>query len=247
MINSIDKAMKVMDLLCGYPRGLRLNELSEKLQINQSTLHHILATLLPYGYVQQDINSRKYMLGYRHIDMSNIIIDNMEIRSITHKYLENLGHKIKGVAHISILDNDKLMYVDKTEWTQGMLLATYIGFTTEPYVASGGKVLLAQLDEQRIDRLFAGVKFKQYTAKTVKNLDELKRQLQIVRMQGFAVDDEEYYDGVRCIAVPTFIRGSIPAALSVTASVFMYTYDELISEICELVLQTAKKISTARN
>ena len=243
ILGSIDKAMKVFEILIENPGGLRLREISEKLDMNQSSVHHILSTMMPYGYIQQNTDTKKYALGFKFLMVASVMKDNMELRDITHKYIDELSCKVNGAVHVSVLKNNKLVYIDKSDRVEGLKLATYIGFTTEPYAAAGGKVLLSQMDEQSLDRMFANVIFKPYTEKTVRNLTELKKELQDVRQKGYALDDEEYYSGIRCISVPIKAGHKIIAALSITSSIFAYSAQEVTENIRKMAQKTADRIS----
>jgi len=242
-INSIDRAVKVIELLSENPRGLKLTQISRKLDMNPSSAHHLLNTLLPYDYIAQDPDTKKYLLGFRFLEISRRIMANMDIRKVARKHLEALRKKTQEAVHLVVLRGNKVVYIDKFDNPGGLSLATYIGFATDPHAAAGGKVLLAGLSEKKVKEIYRNRVLKNYGKKTITNLPMLAEELEKVRIQGYAIDDEEYYEGVRCIAAPIRSGGQVVASISVTGSIFTITMDRIDRELKELVKKTADRIS----
>jgi len=242
-INSIDRAVKVIELLSENPRGLKLTEISSRLDMNPSSAHHLLNTLLPYDYIAQNRDTKKYLLGFRFLEISRRIMDNMDIRKVARKYLEELRKETREAVHLVILRGNKVVYIDKFDNPGGLSLATYIGFATDPHAAAGGKVLLAGLPKNNVKEIYQNRKLKNYGKKTITTLPMLLEELENVRKQGYAIDDEEYYEGVRCIAAPIRSGGQVVASISVTGSIFSITMDRIERELKDLVKKTADQIS----
>jgi len=242
-LNTVDKALRAIELLCENPRGLRLSEMSAMLDIPQSSLHHVLSTLSPFDYVQQDPETKKYSLGFRFLEISKRILDNMDLRTIARKHLDELYKQSQESTHLSILRNKKLVFIEKIGSPVGLSLATYIGFATDPHAAAAGKVLLADLSEKEIRDMYRDVEIKSYAKNTIQDLGRLLNELARIRAQGYAIDDEEYYEGVRCVAAPVTAGGKAIAAISITGSIFSFTWERVERELKPLVLGTANQIS----
>ena len=243
-LTSLDKSLRVIDLLSKHPGGLSLLELSGMLDYPKSTVHHILDTLLPHNYILRDPETRKYSLGFKFLEIGRRILDNMDIRRIAHKYLRELHDECREAVHLAILRNGKVIYVDKVDTPGGLSLATYVGFATDPHAAAGGKVLLSELTSREIMSIYREKSLKAYGKNTITDPDLLLEELKRVRDQGYAVDDEEYYEGVRCVAAPVRAGGEIVAALSVTGSIFTMTMEKINGEFKELVMKKAEEISS---
>jgi len=243
-INSIDRAVKVIEMLSEHPRGLKLTELSSRLDINPSSAHHLLNTLLPYDYIAQDPDTKKYLLGFRFLEISRRIMDNMDIRKVARQYLEALRRETREAVHLVVLRGNKVVYIDKIDNPGGLSLATYIGFATDPHAAAGGKVLLAGLPANTVKEIYQNRMLKNYGKKTITNLPMLLEELETVRTRGYAIDDEEYYEGVRCIAAPVRSGGRVVASISVTGSIFTITMERIERELKDQVKKTADQIST---
>ena len=245
-LSSLDKSLQVIEQLSRTPRGLSLSELTQILGYPKSTIHHMLSTFLPYDYVSQDPETRKYRLGFRFLSISNIILDNMDIRKIAHEHLRELHQKCNEAVHLYIMRNGYLVCLDKiqTPGVGGLSLDTYIGFRTDPHAAASGKVILSELPHNQIKELYKDRPLKVYGKNTITSFEQLFEQLENIKKQGYAIDNEEYYEGARCIAAPVRAGGRIEAAISVTGSIFTMTMDRITRELSVLVTSTAKAISS---
>ncbi|MBW1666642.1 MAG: IclR family transcriptional regulator [Deltaproteobacteria bacterium] len=250
-LTTLDKSLQVIDLLSKNPQGLSLLEMSTMIGFPKSTIHHILATFLPYDYVSQNKETKKYSLGLKFLSISKVILDNIDVRKIARKYLFELRDECRErhsdfseAIHLAILRSGKVIYIDKIDSQGGLSLATYIGFRTDPHAAAGGKVLLSELSPKEIVEIYPGRVLKRYGKNTITNIDDLFKELEKIRGQGYAIDDEEYYEGVRCIAAPIRAGGRIVAALSVTGSIFTMSMERIEGELKELVINKAERISS---
>jgi DNA-binding IclR family transcriptional regulator len=243
-LGSIEKTIQVIDLLSKNPQGLRLSEISGMLNTHPSSTHHILRTLLPHDYVSQDGDSKKYSLGFRFLGISAQILDNLDIRRIAGRYLRELHETCGEAVHLAILRDGKVIYIDKTEKPGGLSLATYIGFSTDAYAAAGGKVLLSELPPEDIMTMYRETPLRPFGKNTITDVQRLLEELEKVKKQGYAIDDEEYYEGVRCVAAPIRAGGRIVASLSITGSIFRMTMKRINRELKDLVMRKAEEISS---
>ncbi len=243
-LSSVNKSLQVLDLLNKKPKGLSLSELAGKLGYPQSTIHHILSTLLPYDYVAQDPDSKKYSLGFKFLSMSKVILDNIDVRKVAYNYLRSLNEKSGETTHLAILRNGKAVYIDKIDKTDGLTLVTHIVFSPDPHATAVGKVLLSELRIQEIIKNYQNRPLKAYTQKTITNLDKLLGELKKIKKQGYAIDAGEYTDGVNCVAAPIRVKGQSVAAISITGSTFTMTMERVNNKLKDLIIKTAEKISS---
>jgi len=222
---------------------MSLSQLSEALDYPKSTVHHILSTLLPYEYISQDQDTKRYSLGFKFLSISRVILDTIDVRKTAHRHLLDLHEQCKEAVHLAILRDGKVIYIDKID-SQGMLsLATYIGFRTDPHAASGGKVLLSELSRKEIMDIYRDKPLKTYGKNTINSLKRLFEELEKIKNQGYAIDDEEYYEGIRCIAAPIRAGWKIVAAISITGAIFTMTMERIRNELKMMVMETAERIS----
>ena len=243
-IASLDKSLRIIALLSENPRGLSLSAISEKLRIPNSTAHHILSTFLSHGYISKDPQTRKYSLGFKFVSISKIILENLDVRRIAHDHLVKLHERCRESVFLAVLRDGKIAYIDRINYLSGLSLATNVGFTTEPHATAGGKVLLSGLTREEVERIYGSRRLRRYGKNTITALHDLFKELERVRKQGYAIDDEEYYEGVRCVGAPIRAGGKIIAALSITGSVFSMTMERIQDELIDLAVATAKEISS---
>ncbi|MDX1708790.1 MAG: IclR family transcriptional regulator [Desulfobacterales bacterium] len=242
-INSIERCLKVIDILSDHPKGLKLTEISGHLDLHPSSVHHMVSTLLPHDYITQDPDTKKYSLGFRFLEISRKILDNLDIRKVAHRHLEVLRQEIREAVHLAMLRDDKVVYIDKLDTPSGLSLATYVGFATDPHAAAGGKVLLAGLKDDEVKGIYKNKSLKAYNKNTITRLPALMAELDRIRKQGYAVDNEEYYEGVRCVAAPVRSGGQVVASISVTGSIFTMTQERIEKELAAKVVKTAGSVS----
>jgi DNA-binding IclR family transcriptional regulator len=243
LIKSIERCFDIIELLGRHPKGMRLSDISANLGLNSSTVHHILNTLLSRNYVSQYSDTKRYTLGFAFLEISHQILTNVDIRNIARPHLEELRNKVNQAVHLSILKDDKVVYIDKINAAAVISLATYVGFSTDAHAAAGGKVLLSGLSDDKLMKIYNDKKFTPYGKKTINNLSNLLVELNRIRKYGYAIDDEEYYEGVRCVAAPIKAGEKLVAAISITGSKFDITLEKIDRELRDMVIECAEKIS----
>ena len=242
-INSIERCLKVIDILSENPAGLKLTEISGHLDLHPSSVHHMVSTLLPHDYITQDPDTKKYSLGFRFLEISRKILNNLDIRKVAHRHLEILRQKCQEAVHLAMLRDSKVVYIDKLDTLSGLSLATYVGFATDPHAAAGGKVLLAGLTDDAVRGIYKNKSLKNYGKNTITRLPDLLAELARIRKRGYAVDNEEYYEGVRCVAAPVRSGGEVVASISVTGSIFTMTRERIEKELAATVVKAADSVS----
>jgi DNA-binding IclR family transcriptional regulator len=243
ILGSVDKSLAIIELLSQTPQGLKLTEIGDALGLPQSTAHHILDTLRQRDYVRQDTDTKRYFLGFRFLEISRRILGGLDIRGIARDNLVRINQACGLAVHLAVLNGKKVVYIDKLDAREGLSLATYVGFATDPHAAAGGKVLLAGLPEAEVREMYQDGVLKRYGSRTITDLAALLVELRAIRQAGYAVDDEEYYEGVRCVAAPIRAGDRIAASLSVTGSLFALTAEKAHGEYRDMVMSAASEIS----
>lgn len=244
---SLEKAFRIFDNLGNAKQPLSLKDLSIDLRLPKSTVHHLLQTALQFGYVTQDNETRKYSLGIRFVQLSSRFMDNVTIVSIAHPYLLKLAEETGEVAHLYILRSGKAICVDKVGRAQGLSLSSYVGWTTDPHPSAAGKVLLSEMPKSEIVDAYGTRGLTPYGKNTITDFNALWSELAIIRKQGYGIDDEEYYEGIRCVGAPIRVMDRIVASLSLTGSIFTMTMKRINHDLINLVVETAKIITTEAN
>lgn len=246
VVQSVDRALSILELISNYNEGLGITDISESLGLHKSTVHRLLGTLIYKGYVVQDQVSLKYKLTTKLFELGNKIIEGKDILEASKAHTEALMRRLNEVVHLVIRDGTDIVYIDKVEASDSfsmMRMASNIGRRSPLYSTSVGKAMLAFMDEEEVAEIWNASKIVKLTEKTITDFDEFMKELEKIRQLGYAEDDEENELGVRCIGAPIFNSwGEVEGAISISGPTIRIT-KEKIDEIAEEVKKCAYSIS----
>jgi IclR family KDG regulon transcriptional repressor len=199
-----------------------IQQLSQELGMNKSTVYRFLSSLHSMGYVKQDPLNKQYSLTYKFLQLGREKNGHESLVSQVHPFMEKLLAATGESVHLAVLQDTKVVYIDQVESQSTIRVNVEIGKTFPAYSVGVGKAMLAFLPEKEVTELFRHEPFVKYTEKTIDSLKKLQDELQTVRERGYALDNEECMEGLACVAVPLFSLGSPVAAISVTFPRFRY-------------------------
>ncbi len=224
-----------------------LAELTHRIDLNKSTIHRLLSSLICVGYVQQDAESGKYSLSNKLLTLSAKILSHMDILDEVRPYLKQLSMDTRETVHFVELDGHEAVYICKEEaYMNAIRMASKVGSRIPLYCSGVGKAILADMTDEDIRRIWEASAVCQMTPHTITDYDLFFREIQEVREKGFAIDNEENEAGVRCIAagLPNY-KGITRYAFSVSAPAARMD-DERTEKIARMVLETRRKILARR-
>lgn len=245
LVQSVDRAIAILEFLSEEKDGCGITLISKATGLHKSTVHRLLGTLMNKGYIEKDMENDNYRLGTKILYLAGSVLDRMDIRNVSKPYIRELCEETKEVVHLSILDGDEAVYIDKVESSRlnSVRMHSQIGKRVPLYCTAVGKVLLSKFDDNKIMELLSGKKFIKFMPNTVENVYEFIKQLEDVREKGYAMDDMEHEEGIRCIAAPIFDRkGKVVAAVSVSGPIFYITEDR-IPYLRDKILKASENIS----
>jgi DNA-binding IclR family transcriptional regulator len=241
---SIGKAFQVIEAMASQGGPLRLQEIAQKTGMPASTALRFLTTLKEYGYVDQVPETAQYFLTMKFCRIGNLVSRQIQIRDIVRPFLAQLSRDFEESVSLAIEQNFHVVYVDVVDGPDHMLQTLQrIGKIAPLHGTGVGKCLLLGFDEARLEELVKKQGLPALTPHTIHSLQDLKRELETVRRQGWAIDNEECEIGARCVAAP--IRdytGRIVAAISTSGPVFRMT-EEKMEYMKIRITQAAKEIS----
>ncbi|HHY42106.1 MAG TPA: IclR family transcriptional regulator [Thermoanaerobacterales bacterium] len=241
-VQSVRRAMMILEELATEKEGLGVTELAKRINLHKSTVHRMLTTLLNQGYVEQTVSSDKYRLGMKLLFLGGAILERMDIRREAHDLLKELSEKVNETVHLVVPDGYRAIYIDKLDSNKTIRMYSQIGRIAPLHASAVGKVILAFSEESFIHKVIEKG-LTRFSAKTITEPKKLMEHLKKIRELGFAVDDEENEEGIRCVAAPIFdYTGKVIGAISVSGPTVTVT-QEKIKEISESVVDCAKKIS----
>lgn len=243
-IKSIVKVSKIIDAIAFANSPLSLSELSKRLGIAKSTLHGLLSTLVNIRYLEQDQDTGRYKLGVQLFELGSQITNTWSEKAIAKSYMEKLASDTGETVHLAMLSNGEVLYVDKEEAYSSIRIATAPGAKLPIHCTGVGKVLLAFSSDEEVAKILNDdYEFEQYAEHTITNLKDLKRELVKIRTLGYTYDNQEYVDGLRCVATPIFDHNhKIIFALSVSGPI-RRMQDETIAKYRDLLLMVGSEIS----
>ena len=216
-VTSVERVFTLLELLGAGDESLGISELARRSELPVGTVHRLLATLNQLGYVEQDLETRKYALGIRFLHLRGAVAKRLKLGEQAMPIMKALMRRVNETVHLAVLSEGEIVYIDRIEGFQTQNMYTQIGKRGPAHCTALGKTLLAYLPEAAVDQVIATRGLTGYTFRTLTTAAALKQDLSLIRQRGYAVDDLESDISVRCLAAP--IRdygGRVVAALSIS-------------------------------
>lgn len=240
---SVAKALAILEYLAAAEAPRDLGVISRALGIHKSTVYRFLSTLESFGYIKQDEETGRYSLGSRVVWLASKFLDSLDIRVLARPLLEGLVETTRETVHLAILDDFEVVYIDKVDGLQPVKMASRVGYRMPAHSTGLGKALLAHLDESQWSVYVNRKGLARFTPNTISEPEMFYHHLREIRERGFAVDNCENEDGIRCVAVPVRDHtGKIVAAISISGWILTMTPDRL-EGLADLAKKTAQAIS----
>jgi len=245
---SLERGLAILSAFQSGRPILGVSELGRDIGLSRSTTHRYVATLAALGYLQQDPATKKYRLGPRVLDLGFSAINSMELREIAAPHLRELSDATGYTVNMAILDNLDIVYVDRCRSSRAgqreIDLNLHVGARLPAYCTSLGKVLLAFLPgEERGDRI-DHIDFTRRGPNTITTRPAFEAELDRVRSEGYAVNNEELAYGLRSIAAPVLTRdGAAAAAINLAVHSSMVSSAEMGTRLGPVLRSTAADIS----
>lgn len=241
-VQSIERACRILEELSLEKTGFGVTELSERLALHKSTVHRLLSTLTTLGYVEKDTFTDKYRLGMKLLYLGGAILERMDLRRESRDLLIQLAEEVDEAVHLVIPDGNDALYIDKIDSNKTIRMFSQIGRRIPMHASAVGKAILAFSDARQVNKIL-GNGLQGYTSKTITNLKEMEEHLEKIKAMGYAVDDEENEEGIRCIGAPIFdYTGKVIGAVSVSGST-LTVLPEKVEQLAQKVMECAKRIS----
>lgn len=213
-IQSVGRAFSLLSCLARSGRSESLRTLASDCGLRPATAHRILSTLQAHGVVMRT-SPGGYRLGMGILELARNCTADALFSSAATPTLRKLTQSVCPTAHLGVLDADFMVIYLAKATRKSLKLPTVIGSRLEAYCTGLGKVLLAALDPETLEKYLQDGPFIALTDRTITTPDLLIKELEKVRRQKFAVDDRELFENIRCVAVPVFDHmGNVVSALS---------------------------------
>jgi len=250
-IQSIDRALQVLELFSLEKPEWGVTEISKVLNIYKSNVHNILSTFTEKGFVKKDSKTDKYKLGIKFFELGSVVIKNMDLRRIAHPYIEKLSKEFNETVHLGVLDEGRVVSIEREESNKGLCSHIEIGRRAPLHCTAVGKAIMAYLSENEINLIIKEKGLEKYTENTITTKEGLENEFKKIRKQGYAVDNMEHEEGVRCVAGP--IRdytGKVIASMSISGPAFRINESNIldiakkVKEYCDSVSEKMGNINS---
>lgn len=241
---SVIKALEIIELLDANG-AMGVTEISNRLDMDKSSVFRALNTLKSKHYVRQDAETLKYSNSYKLFEMGHNVVRETGLPKMAYRFMRQLSREVSGAVNLGIRDGLKAVYIDKIESDATVRASMKIGQSLPLYCTGMGKALLAFLPEEQLSELLPRLEFEKSTPKTL-SPEGFLADLEEVRHRGYGIDDEEHIPGLFCVAAPVFDAGGRPiAAISVSNVKIMLPDQESVDRLCHSVLKAAAEFTAS--
>jgi IclR family transcriptional regulator, pca regulon regulatory protein len=240
-VQSLERGLAVIRAFDADHRDLTLSEVARATGLTRAAARRFLLTLVELGYVYFD--GSRFSLRPRVLELGFAYLSSLSLPEVAQPHMEELVAEINESSSISVLDDTDIVYVARVPTRRIMSITLAVGTRLPAYATSMGRVLLAALPDAELEERLARIEVRPLTKRTVKDRDALRRTLDVVRRQGYAVVDQELEEGLRSGAVP--IRdasGAVVAALNVSVHASRTSMQALRTDFLRPALRAAEGI-----
>ncbi len=243
-VQSAERIFQVVEMLAEHGE-MGLMEISAALGLHKSTVHRLLMSLVYMGYAKQDAETQKYMLSYKIVSMAGKILDRMDILKVAKPYMERLSDLSGETVHLVQREGNNILYIYKIEAKVGTIrMVSHVGMVHPMYCSGVGKAIMATLPEKEVKQIWNESIIEKKTEHTITDYEEMKKVLAEIRKCGYALDDEENEQGVRCIAASLRdYHNEVRYAFSISGPVSRMTR-ERVEELSVDVKKVQEELST---
>ena len=241
---ALSRGLAILEALATTDGGATLMTLAEMLTLPAPTAHRLLATLEQAGYVQQGAGG-EWLVGVRAFRVGSAFLDHRNLVVQAYPRLKHLMEQSGETTSLAVPDGGEAVFVEQVQCRELMRMSTKIGARAPLHASGVGKAMLAAMADAAVAAVLAKPGLVRHTANTIVDRERLAAELGITRERGYAIDDEEHADGMRCVAAPIWDDNGEPwAAISLAGPTSRITAGR-IDELGRLVRTTAAAITAA--
>ncbi|MBO8141733.1 MAG: IclR family transcriptional regulator [Firmicutes bacterium] len=242
-VQAVERAIHLLEVLADRDAGV--SDLARETGLHKATVHRLIRTLASAGLVQTVPDGTKYRLGLRLAEFGGKALARLDLREVALPFLRELRDRTRLTVHMAVLDRTDVVYIEKLDSPANLRMASHVGTRNPVYCTALGKALLAAMPGERAREVIGRVKLVPRTPTTLSDPQALWQDLIVTRRRGFAVDNAENEEGIRCVGAAVFGHGGqAVAAISASGPLFS-VHEEEIPDLGRTVKETAERISQA--
>lgn len=242
-VQSLGRAFAILEEVARHREGIGLADLSKLVGLHNSTTFHLAKTMVSLGYIRQEKDSKRYRVGRPLFALAASALDEIEMVNVATPVLEDLSRETGESSHFAVRMGDSVVVIARTGGPGAFQLTDRVGVVRPAHCTALGKVILAGLRPDQLERFLERVDMKPSTDKSITNVPQLLREIAEVRKTGIAYDDGEFNPEVRCVAVPVKdFTGQVVGALGISGPIWRMSNQALHSR-AKVVQGAADRLS----
>jgi len=244
IVQSVDRALDILESFDYNDEELGVTELANRLKLHKNNVFRLLATLEVRGYIEQDRKTGNYRLGIKTFEIANVFLHHLGLRRQARPILEDLVDRCDETAYLAVLDGPDVIYILMHETSQTVRIVPRLGRRLPVHCTAAGKAQVAFESADRLRLIFRESPLPKLTEKTITNYEAFREHLRDVAKSGFAVDNEEFEAGVRCIAAPVKdYSHKVVASVGLSGPLSRFSLERIEKELAPLVKEAGEKLS----
>jgi DNA-binding IclR family transcriptional regulator len=244
-VQSIGRAFAILEEVARNRDGIGLAELAKRVGLHNSTTFHLVKTMASLGYIRQIKDTKRYRIGRPLFALAASALDDIEMVSMATPVLDDLSRETGESSHFATRMSDAVVVMARTPGPGAFQLTERMGVVRPAYCTALGKVILAALRPDQLDRYLDRVELKPLTQNTITERGRLLQEIAEIRSAGVAFDDCEFDSELRCAAMPIFdFSGQVVGAIGISGPVWRLSIQALQSRARSLDA-AAKRLSEA--
>lgn len=234
------RSLAILDAIVEADRPISLAQIAEQLQLPKPTVFRLLGTLEKSGWVFHQPAEKDYVVGARLAQFGLRVMTNDSVRAMRHAILARLASTIGETCNITMLDNNEVVYMDRVETQWPLKIDLQAGTRVPLHCSASGKLMLSQMGGAKRRILLENMVLTRFTDHTITDLAALEAELGRTRAERIGIDNEEYLDGLVCVAVPVYDgAGKLAAALAVQAPTARFSLEQARAQVPVLMQAAA--------
>ena len=244
-VQSLGRAFAILEEIARHREGVGLADLSKLVGLHNSTTFHLAKTMVSLGYIRQEKDSKRYRVGGPLFALAASALDEIEMVNVATPVLEDLSRETGESSHFAVRMGDAVVVIARTSGPGAFHLTDRVGVLRPAHCTALGKVILASLRQDQLERFLARVELKPSTAHTITESPALLREIAEIRRSGIAYDDGEFNLEVRCVAVPVKdFTGQIIGALGISGPIWRLS-NQVMQSRAKTVQAASNRLSAA--
>ena len=243
-IHSLQKGLSILTTFTPQKPDLTLSEIARVDHMTLATAHRYLLTLKELGYIEQGSGTKKYRLTSKVLELGFLVLKSMDLRTKVLPYMIQTTTDLGVTTHCAILVGTEIVYIERIRSSDITYLDLAEGFRLPAYCTALGKAILAFMDEKEREHVIQNMNLVSLTPHTITDKETLRKELELTRHRGYAIDSQELALGLRALAVPIFKEEQkVEAAFGISFPCHRTEGNNLEAVFVERLVEISRKIS----